>query len=117
MSPEMRDSLAKNPSMFVRLANKQLKWEVPAEPAHIAGPIYFVGTTGLSSFLITTSKGHILLYTGMPSSGPMIEQSIKKLGFKPDDIKILLTGHAHVDHVGDHAYIKKRLQSWMLKEN
>ena len=107
MTPKMRDSLAKNPSMFVQLANKQLKWEVPAEPAHIAGPIYFVGTTGLSSFLITTSKGHILLYTGLSSSGPMIEQSIKKLGFNPADIKILLTGHAHVDHVGGHAYVKK----------
>jgi metallo-beta-lactamase class B len=106
MTPTMRDSLGKNPSLFLRLATKQLKWEEPTEPFHIVGPIYFVGTTGLSSFLITTTKGHILLYTGMSSSGPMIEQSIKKLGFKPSDIKVLLTGHAHVDHVGGHAYIK-----------
>ena len=102
-----QDSMAKSPSFFLAAAGKQMKWEIAAEPAHIVGPIYFVGTTGLSSFLITTSKGNILLYTGMPSSGPMIEQSIKKLGFNPGDIKILLTGHAHIDHVGGHAYIKK----------
>lgn len=108
MTPEMiKDSLAKNPSLFIKVAGSQLKWESPSEPTHIAGPIYFVGTTGLSSFLITTPEGHILLYTGMPSSGPMIEESIKKLGFNPADIKILLTGHAHIDHTGGHAYIKK----------
>ena len=108
MTPEqLKDSLAENPSLFIKVAGNKLKWEVPAEPAHIAGPIYFVGTAGLSSFLITTPKGHILLYTGMSSSGPMIEESVKKLGFKPSDIKIMLTGHAHVDHAGGHAYIKK----------
>ena len=52
--------------------------------------------------------GHILLNTGMPSSGRMIEASIRKLGFKPEDIKLMLTCHAHIDHVGGHAYLKKR---------
>ena len=108
MTPEqIKDSLAKNPSLFIKVAGNQLKWEAPVEPTHIAGPIYFVGTAGLSSFLITTPKGHILLYTGMSTSGPMIEKSINKLGFNPADIKILLTGHAHIDHVGGHAYLKK----------
>lgn len=108
MTPEnIRDSLAKNPSLFIKVASKKLQWEGEAKASHVVGPIYFVGTSGLSSFLITTPKGHILLYTGMPSSGPMIEKSIKSLGFKPQDIKILLTSHAHVDHVGGHAYIKK----------
>src|SRR6185369_7142539 len=88
-------------------ARKELKWDEPAEPARLVGPIYFVGTKGLSVFLITTSEGHILLNTGMPGSGPMIEASIRKLGFKPEDIKLLLTGHAHVDHAGGHAYLQK----------
>jgi metallo-beta-lactamase class B len=108
MTPEeMKDSLAKNPSLFIKVASKHLHWEKEATPSKVVGPIYFVGTSGLSSFLITTSKGHILLYTGMSSSGPMIEKSIKELGFNPKDIKIILTGHAHIDHVGGHAYIKK----------
>jgi metallo-beta-lactamase class B len=101
------DELAKNPALFLETARKTLKWDEPAEPAKIVGPISFVGTKGLSVFLIQTSAGHILLNTGMPGSGPMIEASIRKLGLKPEDIKILLTGHAHIDHVGGHAYLKK----------
>ncbi len=104
---QLRDTLAKDPVLFLKVASKQLKWEVPAEPKKLIGPIYFVGTQGLSSFLITSRQGHILLYTGMPSSGPMIEKSIRKLGFKPEDIKVIITGHAHSDHVGGHAYMKK----------
>ena len=80
---------------------------MPAEPVRIAGPIYFVGTEGLGVFLITTPEGHILINTGMPSSGPMIAASIQKLGFKPDDVRLLLVGHAHVDHAGGHAYMQQ----------
>src|SRR5204863_5113667 len=101
------EELAKDPALFLETARKTLKWDEPAEPAKIVGPISFVGTKGLSVFLIQTSAGHILLNTGMPGSGPMIEASIRKLGLKPEDIKILLTGHAHIDHVGGHAYLKK----------
>ena len=99
--------LAKDPPLFLRLAAESRKWNEPAEPAKIVGPIYFVGTRGLGVFLITTSEGHILLNTGMPQSGPMIERSIEKLGFRPRDIQILLTGHAHIDHCGATAYLKK----------
>ena len=82
-------------------------WEEPASPLKIAGPLYFVGTKGLGVYLFTTSEGLILLNTGMPGSGPMIEASIRKLGFKVEDIKILITGHAHTDHVGAMAYMKE----------
>ena len=101
------EDLANDPILFLKTARKILKWDEPAEPARIAGPIYFVGTRGLSSFLITGSEGHILVYTGMPGSGEMIEKSISSLGFKPTDVKIILTGHAHCDHTGGHAYLKK----------
>ena len=98
---------AKNPKLFLETMVKQFGWTEPAEPMKVVGPIYFVGTKGLSVWLLTTSQGHILLNTGMPSSGPMIEASIRKLGFKPEDIKFILTCHAHIDHVGGHAYLKK----------
>ncbi len=99
------DDPAQNPALFLESARKLLKWDEPAEPANIAGPIYFVGTQGLSVFLITGSEGHIVLNTGMPGSGPLIEASIRKLGFKPEDVKLLLVGHAHVDHAGGHAHL------------
>jgi hypothetical protein len=55
--------LATNNKLFLELARTGLKWEEPADPVRIAGPIYFVGTTGLGAFLITTSAGHILMNT------------------------------------------------------
>ncbi|MFO1019972.1 MAG: subclass B3 metallo-beta-lactamase [Planctomycetales bacterium] len=99
--------LANDPALFLKTARTALKWDEPAEPAKIIGPIYFVGTKGLSVYLITTPEGHIILNTGMPGSGPMIEASIRKLGFKPEEIKLLLIGHAHIDHAGGHAYLQK----------
>ncbi|MBX7165741.1 MAG: subclass B3 metallo-beta-lactamase [Pirellulales bacterium] len=101
------EEMAQNPSLFLQAARTVLKWDEPAEPARIAGPIYFVGTQGLGCFLITGSEGHVLLCTGMPGSGELIERSIVKLGFKLQDVKLILTGHAHSDHVGGHAYIKQ----------
>jgi metallo-beta-lactamase class B len=66
-----------------------------------------VGTKGLGVFLFATSEGHILMNTGMPSSGPMIVDSIRKLGFKPEDIKIMINAHAHIDHAGAFAFMKR----------
>jgi metallo-beta-lactamase class B len=82
-------------------------WLAPADPLHIVGPINFVGTQGLGIFLITTPAGHILLGGGMPGSAATIEASIRNLGYKPEDIKILLSNHAHLDHVGTLADFKK----------
>jgi metallo-beta-lactamase class B len=101
-SPSPAPASSETPSAQVR------SWQAPAEPLHIAGPINFVGTQGLGVFLITTSAGHILLGGGMPGSAATIEASIRKLGYKPEDIKILLSNHAHFDHVGTLADFKKR---------
>src|SRR6478672_9612181 len=101
------DDPAPVPGLFLRAVRKAMKWDEPAAPARVVGPIHFVGTKGLGSFLITGSAGHVLLYTGMPGSGEMIEGSITRLGFNPKDVKLILTGHAHCDHVGGHACLKK----------
>jgi metallo-beta-lactamase class B len=103
-----KEQLANDNNLFLALARKALKWEEPEEPTRIVGPIYFVGTKGLGVFLFTTSEGHILMNTGMPSSGPMIVDSIRKLGFRPEDIKIMINGHAHIDHAGAFAYLKQQ---------
>jgi metallo-beta-lactamase class B len=103
-----KEQLARDNSLFLSLARKYLKWEEPTEPFQIAGPIYFVGTKGLGVFLFTTPEGYILMNTGMPSSGPMIIESIRKLGFRPQDIKIMINGHAHIDHAGAFAYLKEK---------
>jgi metallo-beta-lactamase class B len=101
-----KEMLAKNNQLFLTLARQALHWDEPTEPFHMVGPLYYVGTRGLGAFLFVTSEGHILLNTGMPESGELIVASISHLGFKPEDIKLLINGHAHVDHAGAMAYMK-----------
>jgi metallo-beta-lactamase class B len=102
-----KETLAKDPVLFLKLARKALKWDEPGEPVKIVGPIYFVGTKGLSVYLIRTTEGHIVINTGMPGSGPMTDAAMRRLGLDPKDVKLLLVGHAHSDHVGAHAYYQK----------
>jgi metallo-beta-lactamase class B len=66
-----------------------------------------VGTYDLSSFLITTPSGHILINTGMAGSVPQIKSGIEQLGFKFSDVKILTATHSHIDHVAGLAEIKR----------
>jgi len=85
----------------------QANWSEDYEPFRIAGNLYYVGTYDLGCFLITTSKGNILINTGLAESVPMIKAHIETLGFKFADLKILLTTQAHFDHVAGMAEIKK----------
>lgn len=82
-------------------------WNDREAPFRLAGPIHYVGTRHLAAFLIASPQGHILIDGGMASTAPLIEGSIRELGYKPEDIRILLTTQAHFDHVGSHAHFKK----------
>jgi metallo-beta-lactamase class B len=82
-------------------------WTTPAAPFTIVGPIHYVGTQDLAAYLITTPDGHILIDGAVPSMAGAIEKSIAALGFKPQDIRILLTTQAHFDHVGTLAHFQK----------
>ena len=83
------------------------EWSQPAEPFHIAGPIYHVGTEGIAVYLIKTDKGLILLDGGLEESVPVIEGNITKLGFKLSDVKLILATHAHFDHAAGLAALKQ----------
>ena len=98
---------ASDPGVLLESLRKRLKWDEPAEPFRIVGPLYSVGTQGLGVFLFATSDGLILLNTGMPGSGPLTEAAIRKLGFDPADLKVLLDGHAHLDHCGALSHFRK----------
>ena len=94
-------------SMLATPAFAQSNWNTPTEPFHIAGNIYYVGTEGLGAYLFTGPKGHVLLDGATPQGAPIIEANIAKLGFKLSDVKILLNSHAHFDHSGGLAQLKK----------
>src|SRR5262245_53687166 len=68
-------------------------------PHRIIGSIYYVGTESLSTFLVTTPAGHILINSNYERNVPVIRDSIAKLGFKFEDIKIVLGNHPHGDHM------------------
>jgi metallo-beta-lactamase class B len=75
-----------------------------AFPAHrVAGNVYYVGSKNISSYLVTTPKGHFLINSGFEETVPLIRASVESLGFKMRDVKILLASHAHSDHVAGHA--------------
>jgi metallo-beta-lactamase class B len=81
---------------------------LPFEPRKIIANIYYVGTNLISSFLIATPAGYILLDTGHVQMLPQVTANVEKLGFKAQDVKILLNSHAHVDHCGGFAEFKRR---------
>jgi metallo-beta-lactamase class B len=82
-------------------------WNDPFPPHRVMDNFYYVGTTELASFLIVTPAGNILMNSDYESSVPVIKASVEKLGFKFSDIKILIAGHAHPDHVGGDNLVKE----------
>jgi metallo-beta-lactamase class B len=83
-------------------------WLEPFPPFRVAGNLYYIGSRGLASYLVTTSEGHILINSNLEANVPMLRASIEKLGFKYSDVEILLISHAHWDHNAGSALIKKQ---------
>jgi metallo-beta-lactamase class B len=81
-------------------------WTEPQAPFHVVGNVYYVGSRGLAAYLVTTPGGDILLDGTTAANAPMVEANIRKLGFRPRDVKILLNNHAHGDHAGALAQLK-----------
>lgn len=79
----------------------------PAPPFHIIGNIYYVGASDITSYLIVTPAGDILLDGGFVETAPQIEANIQTLGFKVADVKVLLNSHEHLDHAGGIAELKR----------
>ena len=88
-------------------AQADASWTEPFPAFKIVGNVYYVGSRGLASYLITTPQGHILINSNLVSSVPQIRDNVEKLGFHFPDVKILLISHAHWDHDAGSAEIKK----------
>jgi len=81
-------------------------WNRPVKPFRIIGNVYYVGAFEVSSYLITTPRGHILLDSGFAETVPQIRDNVKQLGFRLEDVKLLINSHAHYDHAGGLAELK-----------
>jgi metallo-beta-lactamase class B len=96
-------------------AQQNAQWRQPFPAFKLIGNVCWVGTYDLSTYLITTDAGHILINTGFEDTVPLIVQGVEQLGFEIADVKILLATHAHGDHVAGLAELKRLTgaQMWM----
>ena len=76
-------------------------------PHKVVGNVYYVGSRDISSYLIATDAGHIIINSGFEETVPLIRAAVVSLGFKMKDVKILLESHAHSDHVAGHALLQE----------
>lgn len=89
------------------MAQSPNKGNNPIPPYKVIGNIYYVGADDITSYLITTPQGHIVINAGYEDTAPIVEAGIRKLGFQPSDVKILLNGQAHSDHVAGLRALQK----------
>lgn len=93
-------------SVVHHAAAQPAEWTRPFQPFRIIGNIYWVGTWDLSTYLITTPQGHILINSGLASTVPDIAKNIEQLGFRVRDVKMLAATHGHYDHAAGMAALK-----------
>ena len=82
-------------------------WNEPQSPFRVYGNTYYVGTHGLSSLLVTSDAGHVLMDGDLPESVPQIVDHIRKLGFRIEDVKLIVNSHVHFDHAGGIAELQR----------
>jgi metallo-beta-lactamase class B len=83
------------------------EWNEPRPAVRIHGNTYYVGTHGLAALLITSPEGHILIDGALPNSAPQILENIRTLGFRVEDVRLILNSHAHFDHSGGIAALQR----------
>lgn len=83
------------------------EWNTPQRPLEIHGNTYYVGPRGLGVILVTSPDGHVLIDGALPESAPLIIENIRALGFRVEDIRLILNSHAHFDHAGGIAALQR----------
>ena len=83
------------------------EWNRPQRPFRIHGNTWYVGTQGLSAILVTSPAGHVLLDGGLAESAPQIAANVRALGFRMEDVRLVLNSHAHYDHAGGIAELQR----------
>jgi metallo-beta-lactamase class B len=83
------------------------EWNLPQKPFRVYGNTYYVGVRGLASVLIASKRGLVLLDGDLAQSAPLIEANIRALGFRIEDVKLIVNSHAHFDHAGGIAALQR----------
>jgi metallo-beta-lactamase class B len=88
-------------------ADMPAAWSAAQAPVRLFGNVYYVGTRGLSALLLTSSQGHVLLDAALASTAPALMANIRALGFKVEDIELIVNSHPHYDHAGGIAALQR----------
>ena len=94
-------------ALYAQADSVSRSWNQPVEPFRIAGNVYYVGASDITSYLITDPQGHVIIDAGFVETVPMIIANVRKLGFDPADVRILLNTQAHWDHAAGFADLKR----------
>ena len=97
LNPQIRAPFKSDPPISCSMC---AAWNAPLDPFRLFGNTYYVGTEALSSVLITSDGGHILLDGALPQSAEQIDNHIRRLGFRLEDVRLIVNSHAHFDHAG-----------------
>jgi metallo-beta-lactamase class B len=100
-------SWAQGPAPTPPPCSQCAEWNIPQDPIRLYGNTYYVGVHGLTSILITSPQGHVLIDGGTTESGPKIAASVRALGFRMEDVKLILNSHVHYDHAGGIAELQR----------
>ena len=82
-------------------------WRRPVQPFQVAARTWYIGTEGLSALVVTTDAGAVLVDGGMPQAAPMLLGHLRSLGIAPSDVRLILHSHAHADHAGPLAALRR----------
>ncbi len=95
------------PAAGVTPCSNCAEWNVPHAPVRLYGSTYYVGTDGLGAVLVTSPEGHILIDGALQESAPLIAANVAALGFRMQDVKLILNTHAHYDHAAGLAALQQ----------
>jgi metallo-beta-lactamase class B len=110
--------VALQPGFLLAQDNEQWRsWNQPVEPFRLISNVYYVGANEIAAYLITSSEGHILIDGGFPETAAIIQANVARLGFQIEDVEILLNSHAHFDHAGGLAELKRRSGAQLFVSN
>ena len=94
------------PSAFAAACERWDEWDKPAPPFRVFGNTYYVGTCGITSILITSNRGHLVIDSGTEAGAEVVAANIEALGFSLDDVRYLSHTQEHFDHVGGMAQLQ-----------
>lgn len=107
-------ALAPQSAAGVAPCRPDAKWTEPAPPLRIHGATWFVGTCGLSAVLVTSAQRHVLIDGDVEEDAALIEDNIRALGFRLEDVHYIVNSHEHFDHAGGIARLQRDTHAVVL---